>query len=90
MKHMKTVEVPATTKSFVDKVTCDLCGREIEKPGSYCIDDITVYRRKGKGYPEGGWGTETTFDVCGECFETQIIPIFENRGVEKHTVEWDY
>ena len=87
---MKTVEVPATTKSVVDKVTCDLCNREIKKPDRYGIDDITVSRREGNGYPDGGWGTETTFDVCGECFETQIIPIFENHRVENHTVEWDY
>jgi hypothetical protein len=89
MKHMKTVRVPATTKDYVDFVTCDLCGARI-KDEQYVIDEVEVRHRAGTNYPEGGNGTEISVDVCGKCFDEKLIPWLKSQGAEPHVEEWDY
>ena len=89
MKHMKTVEVPATTKSFVYKVTCDLCRKDI-KSESYRTDEVMIYYREGSSYPEGGHGTETKVDICGECFKEVLVPWLESKGAKPEVREWEY
>lgn len=102
MQHMKTVEVPAvpaTTKEVVDKVTCDICGQDANRDSwgssSYQIDEIeveiTVKRREGENYPEGGSGTEVVIDVCPDCFVKKLVPWVESHGHAKiETSEWDW
>jgi len=102
MKYMKTVEVPAkpaTTKEVVDKVLCDLCGKDVNRDlvgaSSYEFDEVTVEievkRREGENYPEGGSGTETIIDVCPECFRGKLVPWVESHGHAKiETKDWDW
>jgi hypothetical protein len=102
MRHMKTVDVPAvpaTTKEVVDKVTCDICGKDANRDSwgssSYEFDEveveITVKRREGENYPEGGSGTEAVIDVCPDCFVKKLVPWVESHGHAKiETSEWDW
>jgi hypothetical protein len=101
MKHMKTVDVPATTKTIVDRVTCDLCGRGLDEHyrgnarlSSYYDDEVEIKqvfrRRRGTNYPECGSGTEDEVDICGECWETKLIPWLKSQGVEPQTRDWDW
>jgi hypothetical protein len=67
MKHNKILKVPATEKEVIDKITCDLCGKEIERNFGYDVNDVQVSHRTGSNYPEGGSGEETSADICGKC-----------------------
>lgn len=89
MKHMKTVEVPATTKEVVDRVTCDLCGAVINVRG-YDVDEVEVRHKTGSNYPEGGSGDETSVDMCGECFDEKLVPWLRSQGVEPRTEDWGW
>ena len=68
MNHMKTIDVPASTREVVDYVTCDLCHERIVNPGAFCVDDITVSRHEGMSYSDGGDGTDHEFDICSRCW----------------------
>lgn len=89
MKHMKTVEVPATTRETVDFVTCDLCGEKIDVRG-YDVDEVEVHHKTGSNYPEGGSGYETSVDMCGKCFDEKLVPWLRSQGAEPRTDEWDW
>lgn len=89
MKHMKTVEVPATTREEVDFVTCDLCGAKIEGRG-YDVDEVEVRHKTGSNYPEGGSGDETAVDMCGKCFDEKLVPWLRSQGAEPRTEDWDW
>lgn len=54
MKHMRTEQVPATTREVEDHVTCDMCGITIKEAGTFSIDEVNVSHRVGSNYPEGG------------------------------------
>ena len=89
MKHMKTVEVPATTRERVDFVTCDLCGAKIEdRP--FEVNEVEVRHKTGSNYPEGGSGDEVSVDMCGKCFDQKLVPWLRSQGVEPSTREWDW
>lgn len=89
MKHMKTVEVPATTRDVVNFVACDLCGAKISVRG-YEIDEVEVRHKTGNNYPEGGSGNETSVDMCGKCFDKKLVPWLRSQGVEPRTEDWDW
>jgi len=89
MKHMKTVQVPATEKQIVEKVTCDLCGAEIKRE-SYSSEEVEIKHRTGDSYPEGGSGDETRVDMCGKCFDEKLVPWLRSQGAEPITEEWDW
>lgn len=89
MKHMKTVQVPATKKQVVEKVTCDLCGAEIKRTG-YSAEEVEIKHRTGDNYPEGGIGDETSVDMCGKCFDEKLVPWLRSQGAEPRTEEWDW
>lgn len=89
MKHMKTIEVPATTREIVDSVTCDLCDVTIESP-QYGINEIEVCHKTGSSYPEGRSGTETTIDMCGKCFDEKLVPWLRSQGVKPRTEDWSW
>lgn len=88
MKHMKKVEIAATTRDETDFVTCDLCGECIEEAG-YNIDEIEVRHRTGKSYPESGAGKETYVDMCGKCFDEKLVPWLRTQGAEPYIEVWD-
>jgi len=89
MKHMKKVDVPATTRDAVDFVTCDLCGAKIEE-GRNDVNEIEVRHKTGSSFPEGGIGEETSVDMCGKCFDEKLVPWLRSQGAEPRTEDWDW
>lgn len=89
MRHVRTIQIPATTKQIIDKITCDICGANVNRGGLYEIDEVSVERRTGTIYPEGGAGTETKVDLCGECFESKLIPWLKAQGANPQTEDWE-
>ena len=90
MKHYKTVTIPEYTKNVEDKVTCDLCGVKITTD-TYEVDEVTVKHQYGHSYPEGGFGQEVEVDMCGECFESKLMPWLSSQGVTQLVErDWDW
>jgi len=89
MKHMKTVVVPERTSTFVDFVTCDLCGEKVIKKG-YDVDEVEIRHKVGYIYPDGGSVTEASVDMCGKCFDERLVPWLRSKGAEPHSNEWDW
>lgn len=80
MKHLKTVEVPATTREVVERTNCDLCGAELRSIGSD-YDEVTIERSRGVRLP-GCSRYETEVDMCGHCFETRLVPWLNSQGAQ--------
>ena len=72
----KTIDVPATTREVVRATNCDICGGEIKEPERFDVDEITVERRTGTCYPSDNWSEYEEFDVCGDCWEEKVKPLF--------------
>lgn len=89
MQHMKTIEVPATTKQVVDKTTCDICGEEIQSK-VFDATEVTVEAKTGSAYPEGGGGEIARFDCCLSCWISKVVPSFAAMGATPRIVEWEY
>ena len=89
MKHYQTVKVPATTTQVVEKVTCDLCG-EVIKRKLYDADQVDVRHRTGSNYPEGNRGEEVQVDMCGNCFDTKLVPWLRTQGADPKPQEWEW
>jgi hypothetical protein len=53
------------------------------------LDDITVSRRKGSAFPEGGMGQSWVVDVCPQCWETKVLPWLKAQGANVEPEEWD-
>jgi len=90
MKHMKTVQIPVTTREEVDHVTCDLCDCLITTASSFHVDEVKIEHRKGKEFPEGAYGETTSIDMCGKCFSEKLVPWLRSQGAEPRVDEWDY
>jgi len=90
MKHMKIVDIPATSKEVVEFVTCDICKEKIASCRSFAVEEIEVRHKTGTNYPGGGNGTEVSFDICCKCFDHKIIPFLVSQGAEPRTREWDW
>ena len=89
MKHIKTLEVPATTREIVEFVSCDLCNAKIERTG-YNVDNVEIRRKTGVNYPEGGSGKETVVDMCGKCFNEKLVPWLCSQGAEPRDEDWEW
>ncbi len=89
MRHMKTVEVPATTETVVDRTTCDFCGATIPNR-DYEFTEVTLQCDEGTRYPEGGSGEKTIFDCCAKCWGDKVMPALRALGGEPRTEEWDF
>jgi hypothetical protein len=90
MKHLKNLEIPAKTIEVVDYKTCDICHERIPEPGSYKLDEIKVQRHEGTSYPEGGWGTDQSFDICPQCWCERFVPWMVSQGAPLIITEWDW
>ena len=90
MKHITIVNVPATKREVVNKVTCDLCGEEIKKNYYGEINEIVVKHKIGDSYPDGGSGTEASVDLCGKCFDNKLLTWLVSQGAKITFSEWDY
>lgn len=81
MKHVKTVDVPATIRKVVDFVTCDLCKEKILEEGSYDVNEVEVHHKKGSNFGmDGGSLDDVVFDICGKCFDGKLIPWLRTQG----------
>lgn len=94
MKTMKTVPVPATTRSVLDFVKCELCERtshnENWSPQQYIVTEPDVRLRIGTNYPEGGDIETTILDICPTCFKEKLIPWFVSQGGTPRQEENDW
>lgn len=90
MKYKKTAIQPAKEYTYVDHVVCDLCKGVIEKEGYGECDRVNICHREGSEWPEDGYGTETTLDVCSKCFKDKVLVWFKNQGAVPQVEEWDY
>jgi len=84
-------------KKVIDKICCDLCGREGVKDGwesgYYEVNEteveVTVHQREGKAYPDGDcWGTEYIIDMCPECFKNKLVPWIISQGGILEQKDW--
>lgn len=74
------------------EVRCDLCGAVAPAPEpngfdynfwgktAYAVDGVTIERRVGDSFPEGGSVEVTTYDICPRCFTTKVQPFLESLG----------
>lgn len=74
---------------------CDLCGLLAESgenwSNGHCkVNETEVRIREGTSHSDGGCGTETTIDICPQCFKTKLIPFIESQGGSATVTEWDY
>ena len=95
---MKTYEekdrtITETVKELVS-MKCDLCGRERKcghwEEGAHDVKEVTVELRDGKSYPETGWATVTSFDICPDCFAGKLVPWVKSQGGEPTVKEVDW
>jgi hypothetical protein len=75
-KYFERVE-----RERVLKVTCDWCGREIERPGSHDYRELVIRALRGESYPEmtdaKGWGVD---DLCDECVD-KLKDLLAQNGI---------
>jgi hypothetical protein len=93
MKTYETHTRPASTYEVHAETRCDICGKTTRKKwkdGCFDAVETEVRFKKGSDYPEGGMGTETTIDICPECFESKLIPWVKSHGGQPTTKEWDW
>lgn len=96
---MRKYEEQASTvvKNVLVETLCDLCGKKAVcgnwNPSTYHIDDVdvsvSVTCKTGEVYPEGGFGTKITVDICPQCFIKTLVPFLEEKGAKINTEDWD-
>jgi hypothetical protein len=89
MKHKKTIIIPVHTRIVTEFETCDLCSNKL-KEGDFEVNQVEVCHKKGVNYPESGRGVETTFDICGNCFEQKMVPWLVSQGAKPQIEKWDW
>lgn len=69
------------------ELSCDICARKADRPdalgegqwearSSFDVSEVSISLREGSALPEGRSVTETSFDVCPDCFHKHIEPLF--------------
>ena len=79
-------------------IFCDLCGkqgvRDHWESGAYEINEtelmVTVHQKEGESYPECGYGTEITVDMCPECFKNKLVPWINSQGGNVEHKDWSW
>jgi hypothetical protein len=89
MKFFETVQVPAKEQQVHVGTACDLCGQEIG-PDFYDAEKVEIRHRSGVQYPEGGSGEEVEVDMCGDCFDSKLVPWLREQGADPKPVEWSW
>ena len=79
-KTYKTVTIPASEDTVVDRVFCDVCKKEIEEPDSFEINHCEVECQLGDSFPEGSSWESLTFDICSTCFKDKLVEWFKSFG----------
>lgn len=89
MIHTRPRHTPAQTVDVEDYRTCDLCGDRITR-FAYDVDEVEVGRSVGTRYPEGSQIQRTELDMCGECFDTKLVPWLESQGATLRILDQDF
>jgi hypothetical protein len=89
MRHYRTVQLPARESSVLDRTTCDLCGDEIVTE-CYDAEKVEIRHRTGTAYPESGCGEEVSVDMCGDCFDSKLVPWLREQGANPKPEEWEW
>ena len=95
MVIMHEVTIPTKTVQQQVGLECDHCHARSEGARdwgthSYDVKELTLKFRSGEQYPEGGWGTETTIDLCPACWMDWLAPLLTSHGVTGRTVPWEW
>jgi hypothetical protein len=89
MKHRKTIIIPVHSQTITEFETCDLCGSKLESE-PYEVNHVEVCHKKGFNYPESGSGVETSFDICGNCFQEKLVLWLMTQGAKPQIEEWEW
>lgn len=81
MKHTEEIEIPARTETRVCRITCDMCGEDVDNM-NHTEEEVIVYRKTIDGNLDSFETEETTVDLCGQCFKDKLIPWLESQGVK--------
>lgn len=93
MRTYKKKQYTSTVEAL-EKMTCDLCGREA--PGGKWIDgvyedkEVKVSFKTGHSYPDGGYYTKFSVDICPGCFMDKVRPWLESQGAVMRKEEIDF
>jgi len=99
MKIYKEKVIPAETREYVVKRSCDICNLVSDSAdwpctSNYAINEteisITIRHKDGSNYPDGGNGTETQIDLCPKCFKDKLIPWLQSQGASISIEDWDW
>lgn len=94
MKKYKEIEIPAETRTVLDMMVCDLCGKSTKnrtwKEGEFDIQEVDVSMCIGRAYPDNGQSETTTFDICPGCFRDKLIPWFKSQGADPRVEDADW
>lgn len=90
---------PAKTITKVDHILCDVCKeatgfesytKEIDwSPSSNSISTSALYMTTGWSTYDGGNEEKTSYHICPDCFEEQVVP-FLNNIATTYKVEKDW
>ena len=75
MKIMKSREVPAYVRTYVDKVTCDICGENVEPESIGSVSEVIMAHKEGYSYGDCGNTDTRIYDICGKCFTLKVEPV---------------
>jgi hypothetical protein len=93
MKIYKNINVPATQRTVLHQLTCDLCAKNSNAgwgAGAYEVLETEVRCKTGSSYPEGGSDKETTIDICPTCFTEKLVPWVKSQGGAPTVKERDW
>ena len=98
MKITKKHEVPARVEDVVVGLECDMCGKVVQRDRwgyeTSEIDEvlvkITMRRKTGESWPDGGFQKEQEIDICPQCWDETIAPFLKSKGVDPEIVESEW
>lgn len=96
MKSYETYEKKVETREFkyISSITCDICGKKYNDNwnvrGFAEMAETEIRYKEGSNYPDGGYGTETTIDICPTCFKEKLIPWVKAQGGTPTVTDWDW
>lgn len=89
MREYKSLIEPAREVKRLIKIVCDICHAEIKDNG-FDVDKATVTRKEGYECSDGGHIREIEYDICAKCFDTRLMPWFNEQGASPIASERDW
>jgi hypothetical protein len=81
VKVIKEIEKTIEKHKEVDKVLCDFCGKQAYFPNGWENNMCSLIHLVGGCYPEGDCRERLEIDICNDCFEKEIVPFLESKGI---------